>query len=95
MGDDTISDVDREVIGRIARTALRHEEEIPRTVVSRASLRTGRQGNKRDCSCHAEQKILHRDISDCTDVGIPAAPKDAKHFTVPPFEASASPVHAR
>ena len=64
MANDSISDVDREVIGRIARASLRHEEKVPRTVVARSSLRDGGQGNKRDSGCHAEQRILHYHISE-------------------------------
>ncbi len=64
MCDDTVGDVDGEVIGWIARASLRHEEKVPGSVVGRASLRDGSQGNKRDCSCHAEQKILHHHISE-------------------------------
>ncbi len=64
MCDDTVGDVDGEVIGWIARASLRHEEQVPGSVVGRASLRDGGQGNKRDCSCHAEQKILHHHISE-------------------------------
>lgn len=29
MGNDSVSDVDREVVARIARTSLRHEEKVP------------------------------------------------------------------
>ena len=64
MGDDSVSDVDREVVGRIARASLRHEEKVPGTVVARVSLRGGGQGNKRDCGCHAQQRILHHHISE-------------------------------
>jgi hypothetical protein len=64
MGNDSISDVDREVIGRIARASLRHEEKVPGTVVARSSLRGEGQGNKRDSGCHAEQRILHYHISE-------------------------------
>jgi hypothetical protein len=78
MGNDSISDVDREVIGRIARASLRHEEKAPGTVVSRVRLRGGGQGNKRNCGCHVEQRFLHHYISDCADIGVLTAPKDAK-----------------
>jgi hypothetical protein len=39
MRDDSVGDVDGEAIGRIARASLRHENEFPRSVVGRASLR--------------------------------------------------------
>jgi hypothetical protein len=64
MGDNSIIDVDREAIGRIARASLRDEEKVPGTVVGRASLRDGGQGNKRDCGCHAEQRSPHHHISE-------------------------------
>src|SRR6266480_6293778 len=64
MGNESISDVDREVIGRIARTSLRHEEKVPGSVVGRASLRDGGQGNKRDCNCQRKQRILHGHVSE-------------------------------
>ena len=38
MRDGAVSDVDREIIGRIARASLRHEEKVPGPVVRRASL---------------------------------------------------------
>ena len=41
MRDDTVADVDREIVGRIARTPLRHEGKVPGAIVSRAGLRTG------------------------------------------------------
>ena len=63
MGDDPISDVDGEVIGRIARASLRHEKQVPGAVLGRAGLHDGGQGNKRDCGCQAEQGILHHHIS--------------------------------
>src|SRR5882757_7120395 len=64
MGDDSIGDVDGEIIGRIARAPLCHEEKVPRPVVGRASLCDGGQGNKRDCGCHTEQRIRHHHISE-------------------------------
>ena len=73
MRDDPVGDVDREVIARIARASLRHEDKVPWTVVSRAGLSDGGQGNKRDYGCQAKQRVLHRlylrsDMSVATDI---------------------------
>ena len=64
MGNNPISDVDREVIGWVARAYLRYEEKVPRAVVGRVSLRGGRQGNNADRGCQAEQRGPHRHISE-------------------------------
>jgi hypothetical protein len=77
MGDDSIRDVDREVIGRIARAPLRHEEKVPGSIIGRASVRDGGQGNKRDRSRHAEQRILHHHISE----PLPASPGNMEGMT--------------
>ena len=35
MGHNSVRNIDSEVVGRIAYASLRHEDEIPRTIVSR------------------------------------------------------------
>src|SRR5262245_9740320 len=64
MSDESIGDVDGEVVGWIARASLRHEEEVPGSIVGRAGLCDGGQGNKRGHGCQAEQTILHGHISE-------------------------------
>src|SRR3954454_22830268 len=55
-GDDSIGDVDGEIIGRIARAPLRHEEKVPRPVIGRTSLRDGGQGNERETATVTQSK---------------------------------------
>jgi hypothetical protein len=38
--DDTVGDVDGEIVSRIARASLCHENEIPRPVVARVRFRS-------------------------------------------------------
>jgi hypothetical protein len=38
MRDGAVSDVDGEIIGRIARASLRHEQKVPGPVVRRAGM---------------------------------------------------------
>ena len=61
MRDDTVGDVDGEVIRRIARASLREEDKVPGSIVRGARLHDGGQGNKRDCGCHVEKGILYHD----------------------------------
>ena len=59
MRDGTVSDVDGEIIGRIARPSLRHEEKVPRPIVRRASLcdrYEGDQATRGDRTC---EKVFH------------------------------------
>jgi hypothetical protein len=60
MGDETVGDVDGEVISRIARASLRHEEKVPGSVIGRSSLCDGAQGDKTACDRRGKQKPLYR-----------------------------------
>src|SRR5262249_28263733 len=62
MRDYSVSNVDGEVIGRIARASLRDENEVPRSVVGRAGLRDGGEGNKEARDNSGKQKALHHDF---------------------------------
>lgn len=64
MRDDPVGDVDREVISRIARASLRHEEKVPGSIIGRSSLRDGGQGNKTACDRRGKQKPLHHYFSE-------------------------------
>jgi hypothetical protein len=64
MRDDAVSDVYGEIIGRIARASLRHEEKVPGSIIGRSSLRDGGQGNKTACDRRREQKLLHHYYSE-------------------------------
>ena len=37
--DDSVADVDGEIIGRVARASLCHENEVPRSVIGRVCFR--------------------------------------------------------
>jgi hypothetical protein len=64
MRDYSVSNVDGEVVTRITRASLRDENEVPRSVVGRTSLRDGREGNKEARDGHGKQKPLHDDFSE-------------------------------
>jgi hypothetical protein len=64
MGDDTVGDVDGEVISRIARAPLRHEEKVPGSIIGRSSLRDGGQGNQTASDRRGKQKPLDHDFSE-------------------------------
>jgi hypothetical protein len=69
MRHDSIGDVNGEVIGRVAPASLRHEDQVPRSVVGRASLhdrakgKTTRDGSaKQELGHHSSEALsgLHR-----------------------------------
>jgi hypothetical protein len=68
MRDDAVGDVDGEVISRIARASLRHEEKVPGSIIGRSSLRDSGQGNKTACDRRREQKPLHHYYSEALSV---------------------------
>lgn len=57
MGNDSIGDIDREVVAGIARAPLRDEDEIPRAVIGRSRLR-GWGHQAKSCN-RPEQMRLH------------------------------------
>jgi hypothetical protein len=59
MAYDPIGDIDREIIGRIAGASLCHEQKVPRSIVSRASLCGRGQRKKTACDDHGKQKLPH------------------------------------
>jgi hypothetical protein len=59
MRDDAVSDVDGEIIGRIARASLRHEEKVPGTVVRRAGLCDRYEGDQATCGYRICEKLSH------------------------------------
>jgi hypothetical protein len=61
--DDTVSDVDGEIIGRVARASLCHESEVPRPVVGRARF-CSRGQDKAACERCEKQEILHHHSSE-------------------------------
>jgi len=60
--DDTVSDVDGEIIGRVARASLRHENEVPGPVVGRAGFRS-RDQDKAACERCEKKELLHHHSS--------------------------------
>ena len=38
MRHDSVRNIDGEVVGRIARASLRHEDEVPRAIVGRSRV---------------------------------------------------------
>src|SRR5262249_36045103 len=65
MRDDTVADVDREIVGRIARTPLRHEEKVPGAIVSRAGLRTGDKCKQATRGYRISEKVFHHLLQSC------------------------------
>ena len=62
MRQNAVRNIDSEVVGRIACASLRHEDEVPRTVVSRSRVCGTRQGDKK-AYCHCESESLFIIIS--------------------------------
>jgi hypothetical protein len=65
MRDHSVSDVDGEIIGRIASASLRHENEVPGTVVRRAGLRDGNEGKKAARGRRISEKLFHYLLQSC------------------------------
>jgi hypothetical protein len=65
MRDDTVADVDREIVGRIARTPLRHEEKVPGAIVCRAGLRTGDKCEQATRGYRISEKVFHHLLQNC------------------------------
>jgi hypothetical protein len=63
MRDDSVSDIDGEVIGRVACASLRHEHKIPGSVVGRASL-GNRASGKAGRNHREKQELSHRRASE-------------------------------
>jgi len=59
MGDDAVRNVDGEIIGRIARASLRHEEKVPRPVVRRASLCDRYEGDQATGGYRICERVFH------------------------------------
>src|SRR3974390_1026636 len=60
MRDNSVGDVDGEIIRRIASASLRHENEVPGTIICRARLRGGGEHDETTGSYCARQELLHR-----------------------------------
>ena len=65
MRDYSIGDFDREIISRVASPSLRHENEIPRTVVRRAGFRDGNQDDKAARGRRICEKLLRYFLQSC------------------------------
>ena len=65
MRDDTVADVDREIVGRIARASLRHEEKVPGPIVGRAGLRGGDKCDQATRRCRISEKLFHHLLQSC------------------------------
>ena len=59
VGHISVRNVDSEVIGWIARASLRHEDEVPRTIIGRPRVCGGRQGHKTAHRRHPKQRHPH------------------------------------
>ena len=57
--DDTVADVDREIVGRIARASLRHEDEVPGPVIRRAGVRGGDKCDQATRGGCIREKLFH------------------------------------
>ena len=65
MRDYSVGDVDGEIIGRIASASLRHENEVPGTVVCRAGLGDGDEGDKAARGRRISEKLSHYLLQSC------------------------------
>jgi hypothetical protein len=63
MRHNSVRNIDGEVVGGIARALLRHEDEIPRTIVGRSRVCGMRHGNKTDYCSRAKRKLFHHNFS--------------------------------
>ena len=63
MRHNSVGNIDGEVIGGITCASLRHEDQIPRTIVSRSRACGMRQGNKADRCRREKQKPFHDNFS--------------------------------
>jgi hypothetical protein len=59
MRDDAVSDVDGEIIRWIARASLRHEENVPGLVLSRANLCNRYEGDQATRGYRICEKVFH------------------------------------
>ena len=61
---NSVRNVNGEIVGRIACASLRHEDEVPGTIVGRSRMCGTRKGNKTDdCRC-AKRKLPHNNFSE-------------------------------
>jgi hypothetical protein len=66
MRQNSVGNIDSEVVGRIACASLRHEDEVPRTTVSRSRVCGTRQGDKKArCRCE-KRKPFHNNFSEAS-----------------------------
>jgi len=59
MRDNSVGDIDGEIVGRIAGAALRHENQVPGTIVAGARMRGGSEGDKTDPYHRISEKLFH------------------------------------
>ena len=59
MRHNAVENIDSEVVGRIAGASLRHEHQVPGTIVSRSRVCCRRQGNKTNDCRRAKRKLFH------------------------------------
>ena len=59
MRHNAIENIDSEVVGRIAGASLRHEHQVPGTIVSRSRVCGRRQGSKTNDCRRAKRKLFH------------------------------------
>src|ERR1700722_14593806 len=62
VGDDSVVNVDGEIVGWIATAPLRDEYEIPRAVIERPRLRGTGRGGETSRDRRGDQKLPHRSI---------------------------------
>ena len=59
MRHNSVRNIDSEVVGGIARASLRHEGEVPGTIVGRSCLCGTRQSSQKTCCQCVKRKLLH------------------------------------
>ena len=65
MRYDSVGDVDREIVGRIARAPLRHEDKVPGSIVRRAGLCGGDKCDQATRGCRISEKLFHHLLQNC------------------------------
>ena len=65
MRDDTVANVDREIVGWIARASLRREEKVPGPIVRRAGLRDGDKRDQETRGYCISEKLFHLLLQSC------------------------------
>jgi len=65
MRDNSVGDVDGEIVGRIASASLRHKDKVPGSIVRGAGVCRGCKGDKTARGCSISEKLFHLFLQSC------------------------------